>query len=143
MDRTKLTVSICQPKSSIQKPLNFTILSLILLYNFYCLQKSHPRPLKQFKLGHRVLCVVSTDYRYLAPAPRVAAAASLFPVARSGISWQLPLPPLPSSRSIKKFNSKLAGRRSEIFESLRVYHLHSGLASAQTVKCQLISLPVP
>lgn len=47
------------------------------------------------------------------------------------------------SRSIEKFNSKLAGRRSEIFESLNVYHRLSGLASAQTAKCQLISLPLP
>lgn len=116
--------------------------SLLLLYRFYYLQKSHPRPLKQFKRGHLVLCVAgSTNYPHLAPAPRVAAAASLCPVARSGISWQLPLPPLPSSRSIKKFNSKLAGRRSEIFESLNVYHLLSGLASVQTAKCQLIFLP--
>ena len=48
----------------------------------------------------------------------------------NNLSWHLPISPLPSSSpSIKKFNSKLAGRRSEIFEGHNFPHPRSGLAS--------------
>ena len=48
----------------------------------------------------------------------------------SNLSWHLPISPLPSSSpSIKKSNSKLAGRRSEIFEGCNSHHPRPGLAS--------------
>lgn len=56
----------------------------------------------------------------------------------NNLSWHLPFSPLSSSSpSIKKPNSKLAGRRSEIFESCNFHCPHSDLASVHAAKCQL------
>lgn len=109
------------------KNTKFHNIVLFIAVQFLLSAKSHPGTLKQFKLGHLALCVGSANYPGLAPRPMVAAAAPLYPVARSGICWQLPLPPLLFSHFIKKFNTKLAGRRSEIFESFNVCRLLSGL----------------
>ena len=60
----------------------------------------------------------------------------------NNLSWHLPISPLPSSSpSIKKFNSKLAGRRSEIFESRNFPHPCSGLASCTF--CQMLTYCSP
>lgn len=77
--------------------------------------------------------------------PQVPATASFCLDAKSiitlGIFLLHPSPPPPPS--IKKSNSKSAGRRSEIFERHKPHGPRSGLASPHTSKCQLPFLPPP
>lgn len=133
------------PNANLKSPSKNTKFHDIVLFiagQFLLSAEEPPQDTQAVQTGVLSPCVGSTNYPGLAPTPQVTAASSLCPAARSAISRQLPLPPLPSSGSIKKFNTKLAGRRSEIFESLNVCCLLSGLDSARTAKCPLIFLPI-
>lgn len=132
-------------KSIYPKILNVTTFSLFQTL-FSCRQKRPPQAtLYQLKPWPSALCVRPTSYTTLSLSPSSASHSILLSGCQvNNLSWHLPFPPLPSSfPSTKKSNSKLAGRRSEIFESRHFHCPHSGLASAHAAKYQLTVLPPP
>lgn len=112
---------------NLSKDIKFHYFFLLFQIAFSCRQKRPPQAtLYQPKLWHSALCIRLIRYTTLSLSPSGASHSILLSGCQvNNLSWHLPFSPLPSSfPSNKKSVSKLAGRRSEIFERCN-FHSHT------------------
>lgn len=146
-ERQLNTLLNANPKN-LSKDIKFLIFKLFFSTDYFLVSKKEAisgRSVSSSKSGTQPVALDLLATPFCPSLLQVPAAASFCLVAKSVISLGIclfyPLPPF--SPTIKKSKSKLAGRRSEIFESLSFHRPLLSLASVHSAKCQLTFLPPP